>query len=289
MLPTIVLVHGAWMSPISWEKVETYYESRGYTVEVPAWPTAERSVAELRASPDPALGKVGVREIVDHYAEVVSAIQPPPVLIGHSFGGLFVQMLLDRGLGAAGVAIDPAPPKGVMPGAKALHSSLPTLFARPGMLTLSFADFQWGWVSELTEDEQHALYEAYVVPTPRKVFVQLAGAPFSKVTKVNYNNEERAPLLIISGGKDRTVTAGMNKANFVKYRRNTKAVTEYKNLPDRTHSLVMDHGWKEVADLALDWVEVQLGLSSEVEAVPVEAVEAVPVEAVPVEAELPLP
>ena len=112
---TIVLVHGAWVTPLCWENFSGYFESRGYTCLAPAWPYKDRSVDELRRSPDPNLGRLGLIEIVDHYDRIIRGLDAPPILIGHSYGGLFVQMLLDRGLGAAGVAIDSAPPQGVLP------------------------------------------------------------------------------------------------------------------------------------------------------------------------------
>lgn len=153
-------------------------------------------MAELRASPDPRLAEVGVREIVDHYDAIIRALPEPPILIGHSFGGLFVQMLLDRGLGRAGVAIDPAPPKGVLPSFDALRASWPVASALEfgkKIFSMASGDFQWGWVHTLPEAEQRAAWERYVVPTPGKVFQDAATAPFTDTCAVNFQNSTGAP------------------------------------------------------------------------------------------------
>jgi pimeloyl-ACP methyl ester carboxylesterase len=259
MLPTIVLIHGAWMNPESWAPFQSRYEARGYTVIAPAWPYDDRTVAELRANPDPKLASVGVTEIVDHYAEIIRGLDQPPILVGHSFGGLFVQMLLDRGLGVAGVAIDPAPPKGVLPSLNALKASWPVA-STPGfgkkVFSLSFEDFQWGWVHTLPETEQRAAFE-YTVPTPGKVYQQGATAPFTDTLKVNFRNDTRAPLLIIAGEEDRTVSASMNRKNYELYR-HSKAVTDFHLFPGRTHWIIAQPGWEEVADYAITWVEAHL-------------------------------
>jgi pimeloyl-ACP methyl ester carboxylesterase len=261
MPTTIVLIHGAWMNPQSWQGWIDLYESRGYEVVAPAWPYDDRPVAELRASPAPELAGVGVEEIVAHYERIVRAMPAPPILIGHSFGGLFVQMLLDRGLGAAGVAIDPAPPKGVMPSFNALRAAAPVLLnwgAGSRVLPMSYADFQWGWVHTLPEPEQRAAFEKYVVPTPGRLYVQGAAAPFTDLFQVNFANDKRAPLLLIAGEEDRTVTRGMVEATFQKQRRSA-AKTELRTFPGRTHWIVAQPGWEEVAELALAWAEAQTG------------------------------
>jgi len=255
MLPTLVLVHGAWMSPASWQPWIDRYSARGYRVVAPSWPHDEREVAALVASPDPALAEVGVTEIVDHYQAEIGKIDGPVVLIGHSFGGLFVQMLLDRGVGVAGVAIDPAPPKGVFPSASALKAGLPALFAGP-IATLSFGDFQWGWMHTQPEAEQRAAYDAYVVPTPRKVYRQGAFAPFTDVLRVDFARRTQ-PLLLVAGLEDRTVSASMVRAAY-KLQRDSKAITALHEFPGRTHWIVGQPGWEEVADDAIGWVETTL-------------------------------
>lgn len=248
------------MSAESWDPWRRRFEARGYTCVAPAWPFLDHAVEDLQRAPDPRFGKLGIEEIVDNYASIIREFEVPPILIGHSFGGLFVQMLLDRGLGAAGVAIDPAPPKGVLPGANAVRASLPVLLAWgswESVRHMSFKNFQWGWVHTLSEPEQRAAYDAHVIPTSGRIFLQALLAPLTDVTKVNYRNSLRAPLLIIAGALDRTVEARMNLANFRKYARST-AVTDYREFPGRTHWIVGQPGWEEVADHGLDWLAKQL-------------------------------
>ena len=263
-MPTVVFIHGAFMSAESWDPWRQRFEARGYRCVAPAWPFLDHSVDELQRAPDPRFGKLGIGEIVDNYASIIRGFETPPVLVGHSFGGLFVQLLLDRGLGAAGVAIDPAPPKGVLPGMNSVRASLPVIRGWnfwQRVRWMSFEDFQWAWVHTLSEPEQRAAYEQHVIPTAGQIFLQALLAPLTDVTKVNYRNHLRAPLLIIAGELDRTVEAKMNLANFRKYARST-AVTEYREFPGRTHWICRQPGWEEVADHALDWLAKQLGAAT---------------------------
>lgn len=256
-MPTIVLIHGAWMNPESWQHVKERYERRGYTVHAPAWPHDDRPVAALRQSPDPGLVGIGVQEIVAHYEQFIRGLSEVPILIGHSFGGLFVQMLLDRGLGKAGVAIDPAPPKGVLPSFDALRASWPvasTFGFGKKVFSMRFEDFQWGWVHTLAEAEQRAAWERFVVPTPGKVFEDAALSLINSKTEVNFLNHTRAPLMIFAGEADRTVSASMNRANYKCYAK-SRAVTAFREWPGRTHWLMAQPGWEEIADTAIEWVE----------------------------------
>jgi len=257
---TVVFIHGAFLSAESWGPWMQRFEARGYKTIAPAWPFLDHSVDDLLHAPDRRFGKLGIREIVDNYASIIRDLSDPPVLVGHSFGGLFVQMLLDRGIGAAGVAIDPAPPKGVLPGANAVRASLPVLLGWESwqrVRRMSFRNFQWGWVHTLSEGEQRAAYERHVIPTSGRLFFQALLAPLTDDTKVNYRNSLRAPLLIIAGELDRTVEADMNLANARKYARST-AVTDYRAFPGRTHWIVGQPGWEEVADYVLDWLAKQV-------------------------------
>jgi pimeloyl-ACP methyl ester carboxylesterase len=257
----VVFIHGAFMSAESWDPWRQRFEARGHKCVAPAWPFLDHSVEELQHAPDPRFGKLGIGEIVDNYASIIREFETPPILVGHSFGGLFVQMLLDRGLGAAGVAIDPAPPKGVLPGANAVRASLPVILGWASwdkVRRMSFKDFQWGWVHTLSEPEQRAAYDQHVIPTSGRLFFQALLAQLTDETKVNYRNSLRAPLLIIAGELDRTVGARMDLANFRKYARST-AVTEYHEFPGRTHWICRQPGWEEVADYVLDWLAKHLG------------------------------
>jgi pimeloyl-ACP methyl ester carboxylesterase len=257
----VVFIHGAFMSAESWAPWMQRFEARGYKTVAPAWPFLDHSVDDLKRAPDRRFGKLGIGEIVDNYASIIRDLDAPPILVGHSFGGLFVQMLLDRGIGAAGVAIDPAPPKGVLPGKNAVRASLPVLLGWESwqrVRRMSFENFQWGWVHTLSEPEQRAVYEQQVIPTSGRLFLQALLAPLTSETKVNFRNSLRGPLLIIAGELDRTVEAPMNLANYQKYARST-SVTDYRAFPGRTHWIIGQPGWEEVADYVMDWIAKQVG------------------------------
>jgi pimeloyl-ACP methyl ester carboxylesterase len=230
-------------------------EAAGFECQAPAWPYDDRPIADLRASPDPALATIGVAEILDRFAGIAGSYPEPPLLVGHSFGGLFVQLLLDRGIGRAGVAISPAPTRGVFPNLSALRANalvLRTWRSWKKTLTAGLDDMSWSFFHGLPEEEQRAAYEAHVIPTPGRPFWQVALAPFNSLTTVDYTNPSRPPLLIISGESDRTVPASINQANFEKWKR-SPAETEMRKLPRRTHWIIAEPGWEEVADLVIDF------------------------------------
>ncbi|HTT38736.1 MAG TPA: alpha/beta hydrolase [Burkholderiales bacterium] len=252
MTKTVMLVHGAWLGPECWELFRGHYESQGYTCMTPAWPFEDATVSELRRQQHPELAKLTIGKIVDHHEQLIRALPQPPLLIGHSFGGLFVQMLLDRGLGAAGVAIDPAPPRGVFPTPLVLYGALPIFLAWRGwsrVLSMTLPQFAWSFMHLSSPEEQRAAYERYVIPTPGRLYYQAA---FGIGNGVNWKNPNRAPLLLIAGEKDRTVARSMVETNYRKQQR-SPATTEYKLFPDRTHWLIADSRWKELADYAIRW------------------------------------
>jgi pimeloyl-ACP methyl ester carboxylesterase len=255
-------MHGAWNTPACWDSFQKLYQDRGYSVLAPPWPYDERPIEELRQSPDPRLAAVGIAEIVNHYDAIVRALPEPPILIGHSFGGLTTQILLDRGLGACGVAIDSAPPKGVG-GANfaAFRTLLPVLltpFAWRRVLRMSLASFAYGWAHTLPPDEQRLAWEGYIVPSPGRPFWQNVLSFASDLTKVDFRNAKRAPLLLTAGSADRSIPPGMNRDNWEKYR-GSGAVTELKEFPGRSHWVIKQPGWEEVAGYAIEWVERQIG------------------------------
>ncbi len=256
MSRTVVFIHGAWMTPACWERFTGRYEARGWAVLAPPWPLEDRPIDELRAQPDPALAAIGVSEIVDHYAAVIAALPEPPLLVGHSFGGLFVQMLLDRGLGAAGVAIDPAPPRWVLATPKAICGSLSVLLTPFGWrktLRMSFDAFSKTFANRVPADQQRAEYDRHIVPTPGRIFFQDA---VGKGTGVRFNNPSRAPLLITAASDDLTVDPAMVRANFRKYR--GAALTDFHEFSGHSHFLIAEPGWGEVADYTLDWAEMHI-------------------------------
>ena len=259
---TIVLIHGLWMTPRSWEHFLGFYQSHGYTVHAPAWPGMQGEAEEVRRDPS-ALAGIGVTEIVNHYDEFVRTLDEPPILVGHSFGGLVVQMLLDRGLGAVGVAIDPAPPKGILrlPWA-AMRAAWPVL-SNPlntwRTVALTFAQFRSALANGMRDEEARGAYERYAVPGPGRPVFQAALAnlnPWGRATRVNYRNHDRAPLLLIAGGKDHQVPAVVVEENFRKYER-SEAVTDFKQFAGRSHLLIAQAGWQEVAAYALSWAKAR--------------------------------
>ncbi len=253
-MKSVVFVHGAWMTPACWSGWQSRFAAAGFDCHAPAWPGLDADVAALREEQPEALAEVGLPQIVDHMARVVSSLDSP-VLVGHSFGGLIVQLLLDRGLGSAGVAIHPAPPRGVFPSVDALKASWPVVKTwnhQNKVLNLAFDDFCWGWLGDESPEEQRRVYDALVAPTPGRVFFQAATSPFHAMTKIDFE-KERAPLLILAGGKDRTVTESMNARN-AELARKSPSRTDYRAYADRTHFTLGAAGWESVADDVLGWI-----------------------------------
>ncbi len=249
MTKTIVLIHGAWLNSLSWENVKARYEAQGYTVLTPDWPHDERSPAALRAAPARELAHSGQREIVAHFERVIRALPEKPILIGHSLGAVVVQQLLARGLGVAGVAINPAPTPGVPLGPQAIISALPVfsdLFSFRKVKTMSLDFFRRRFAQ--TEPNPEAAYDRYVVPTAGKVYWDGVINPM----KIDWAGQNRAPLLLIGGGKDLIADASMTDAIYRKQKL-AQTTTALKIFDDRSHWTLMDKGWEAVADLALNW------------------------------------
>jgi pimeloyl-ACP methyl ester carboxylesterase len=253
----IVLIHGLWMTPLSWEHWVKYYSAKGYNVIAKGWPGLDGDIEQLRRDPSP-IATLGIDEIVNHYESIIRGLDSPPIIIGHSFGGLVTQILLDRGLGAAGVAIASAPVKGIilLP-FSTLKVSFPVLSnpannhrAEP----LTPEQFHYAFTNTLNEEESLKVFQRYAVPGPDHVLFQAAFANFNPhaATAVNFHNDTRAPLLLISGGKDHISPPSVVKANFNLYRK-SNAITDYKEFPERSHYTLGQEGWEEVADFALDW------------------------------------
>jgi len=248
----VVLIHGAWLTSASWDPFRRRYEAQGLHCLTPEWPLQDRPIEDLRRSPHPALGRLTIPDIVRHHERLIRALPAPPILIGHSFGGLFVQLLLDRGLGAAGVAIDPAPARGVFPGLATIWAALPVFLAwqawrRPA--TMNFGHFARSFMQRSSADEQRAAYESQIVPTPGRIYFDLA---LGLGNRVDFTNPRRAPLLLIAGDQDRTVQLSAVQAAYRRHHR-SRALTEIKVFTGRTHWLIAAPGWEEVADYALAW------------------------------------
>jgi pimeloyl-ACP methyl ester carboxylesterase len=257
---SIVLIHGLWMTPRSWEKWVQHYEGKGYRVIAPAYPGLEVEVEALREDPSP-IEALTVTGVVEHLEGIIGGLDKPPIIMGHSFGGLFTQILLDHGYGAAGVAIDSVPAEGikVVPVSQ-IRASFPVLrnpANRHKAVPFTPEQFHYAFANTLSEEESAEVYERYHVPAPGGFLwggVLANFTPGHQDTYVNFRNEDRAPLLFIAGGDDNLVPPAVNESN-VKHYRHTKSVTDYKEFPGRSHYTVGQDGWKEVADYALEWAE----------------------------------
>jgi pimeloyl-ACP methyl ester carboxylesterase len=252
MTRTVLLVHGAWLTPLAWEQWRSRYERRGYTTVAPSWPFMDRPVAELRSDPDPRLRTLSIRQLVDHYEQTVRELPEPPILIGHSFGGLVVALLLDRGLGAAGVAIDPAPTRGIAAHPTAVRTSAAVFLSWNGwsrLFTMSPESFATGFAQRLPAERQLSAYERHVVPAPGRIFFQGA---LGIGNGVNYANPHRAPLLLIGADDDRTIPLPMVRSAYRKHSR-SPVTTTFQVFPNRSHFLIAEPRWEEIADFALDW------------------------------------
>ncbi len=257
-LAPVVFIHGLWLLPNSWDRWSGVFEEAGYATVTPGWPDDPETVEEANANPEVFAHKT-VGQVADHYAEVIGGLEKKPAVIGHSFGGLLTQMIAGRGLSAASVAIDPAPFRGVLPlPISALKSASPVL-GNPAnynrAVPLTYDQFRFGFANAVSEDEAKELYETFAVPASGKPLFQAATANLNPWTeaKVDSKNPNRGPLLIISGEKDNTVPWAIANASYKKQNRN-EGVTEIAEMPNRGHALVIDSGWREVADKALAFI-----------------------------------
>ena len=255
----VVFVHGLWLLPSSWANWADFFEHAGYVTLTPDWPDDPETVEEARANPDVLAGKT-LKQVADHTADVIRQLDQKPIVMGHSTGGLVAQMLAGRGLAAATVAIDPGIFRGVLPlPVSTLKVSGPFLLNprnRGRALTLSLDQFKYGWTNALEEDEAKRLYDTYHVAGSGIALAQMGNANLNPRTesKVDTTNPDRGPLLILDGEKDHTVPWAIANAAYKRQQRNP-GVTEIQKIPNRGHSLTIDHGWQEVAQTALDFVE----------------------------------
>jgi non-heme chloroperoxidase len=254
----VVFIHGLWLLASSWDRWKEVFDDAGFAPIAPEWPDDPESVAEANAHPEVFAHKT-VGEVADHMGEVISQLNQKPVVIGHSFGGLLTQIVAGRGLSRTSVAIDPGPFRGVLPlPFSALKAASPVIanpLNRGRAVPLTFGQFRFAFANAVSEDEAKALYENYAVPGSGVPLFQAAFANINPWTeaKVNRRIPDRGPLLIIDGEKDNTLPLSMARAAYRLQKKNSD-VTEFATIPNRGHSLVIDSGWREVADIALNFV-----------------------------------
>ena len=255
----VVFIHGLWLLPSSWDRWAALFEDAGYAALTPSWPDDPETVEGARAEPEVLANKT-LKQVADHTAAIINALERQPAVIGHSTGGLLAQMLAGRGLSAATVAIDPGVFRGVLPlPVSVLRGVGPFLLnplTRGRAITLTFDQFKYSWANALNEKEAKELYEAFHVAGSGIALVQMGNANLNPWTeaKVNIKNPDRGPLLINDGEKDHTVPWAIAHAAYKRQKHNP-GVTEIVKIPNRGHSLTIDHGWREVADTALAFVK----------------------------------
>ncbi len=259
MSRTVVFVHGGWVTARCWDPFVSYFASHGFQCLAPAWPGKDRSVEEIRLDPSPLAG-LGVEAIVARYERVIRALDEPPLIVGHSFGGLFVQMLLDRGLGSAGIAIDSAPPKGIFAfyptSLLSLGRTLMTPLGWRKVVHWSFSEFRYAFVHTMPLEEAHAIWEAEIIPDSGRPFFEVGFSFLASrsVAAVNFANPTRAPLLLVAGLADRAMPPGVAWRTYRAYG-TSPARTDLKAFAGRTHWIIAQPGWEEVAQACIDWTE----------------------------------
>jgi non-heme chloroperoxidase len=255
----VVFIHGLWLLPSSWANWADFFKQAGYAPLTPDWPGDPETVEQARANPGVLAGKT-LEQVADHTTEIIHALDKKPVVMGHSTGGLLAQMLAGRGLSAVTVAIDPGVFRGVLPLPASVLRGLGPFLVNPRTrgraITLTFGQFTYGWANALEEKEAKELYDRFHVAGSGIALVQMGNANLNPRTeaKVNTTSPARGPLLIIDGAKDHTVPWAIANAAYKRQRRNP-AMTEIVKMPNRGHSLTIDHGWPEVAQTALDFVQ----------------------------------
>jgi pimeloyl-ACP methyl ester carboxylesterase len=251
-ITTIVLIPGLWMTALCWEHWVKHYSDKGYCVVARSWPGMEGDIEQLRRDPG-SFASLGLKDVVDHYEQIIRELETPPMIIGYGFGGLVTQILLDRGWGAAGVAIASAPIKGILRiPISILRAFLGDALKDRKASSLTPAQFHRTFANTLTKLESRAAFERYVVPGPNRVLLQAAFANFTPhaATSINFRNDTRAPLLLVAGGKDRIARPSLVKANFDLYRQST-AETDYKEFPSEAHFTLLKE--TKIADYVLGW------------------------------------
>jgi len=252
---TVVFITGAFVSHHGWDEWKTYFEKKGYKTIAAPWPHKDGKPSDLRAKHpnDTALAALTMKEVVEYYADIVKNCPEKPIIIGHSFGGLITQILVNRDLVAAGIAIHPAPTKGVLPYEYGfIRGGLPSLglfTSKKKTYLMSFKKWQYAFTNGMTLEEQQKSYDENVIPESKTV----ARGGLSKTSKVDYK-KEHPPLLITSGDKDHIIPSHLNKRNYKRYKQNA-SVLEYKEFKGRNHFVLGEATWTEDADYILQWID----------------------------------
>jgi pimeloyl-ACP methyl ester carboxylesterase len=252
---TILLIHGLWMTPRSWEHWIDRYSRRGHRVLAPAWPGMEADVERLLRDPSP-MTRLGITKIVDHYDGIIRGLDSPPIIVGHSAGGLFVQLLIDRGLASAGVGVGSGAITGVVPPLSTIRATFPVLgnpFNRGKATSLTAKQFHYAFCNTLSREESDKVYERQHVAAANRVMFQIAFAIFNPKgpTRIDFKKDDRAPILFIAFDQDHLVPVKASRHSLEQYRE-SKAITAVKEFAGRPHFPAVP-GWEEVADYALDW------------------------------------
>ena len=261
MATPVLFIHGLWLHATSWDPWAEPFRAAGYDTQAPGWPGDADTVAASRENPE-AIGDHGIDDVVAHFAAIIDTLPSAPILVGHSFGGMIAQKLLGQDKAVAAVAIDAAQIKGVLPvPLSALRATLP-VFKNPAnkhrAVSLTAEQFRFAFGNAVSEEESNQLFERWTIPAPGRPLFEAAGANFNphSPAKVDTDNQNRGPLLLIASGKDHTVPESITRATLKQYR-HSSAVTDFKEFPDRGHSLVIDSGWSEIAQTCLTWLKEQ--------------------------------
>jgi pimeloyl-ACP methyl ester carboxylesterase len=250
---TILFITGAFVSNHCWDQWKLYFENKGYQTCAPAWPNKDAPAEELRnRQPDAAIASMTLAALIEYYAEIAASMPERPVIIGHSIGGLITQLLLQRNLGSAGIAIHSVPPQGIM--------SFKLSFLRAGWgplgyftpvsesFMMSFRQWQYAFTNGLPLKVQKEGYYDLAIPESK----QIVRDTITKVAHVDFQRPH-PPLLLISGTEDHTIPASLNFSNFRKYK-SSGSVTDYKKFEGRTHYVLSQAGWEEIAGYIHNWL-----------------------------------
>jgi pimeloyl-ACP methyl ester carboxylesterase len=261
MATPVLFIHGLWLHATSWEPWIHLFRDAGYDPSAPGWPGDSDTVEASRANPE-SIGDHGIDDVVAHFSEIIDRLPTPPILIGHSFGGMIAQKLLGQDRAVAAIAIDAAQIKGVLPvPLSALKATLP-VFKNPAnkhrAVSLTAEQFRFAFANAVSEEESQQLYDHWTIPAPGRPLFEAAAANFNphSPAKVAVDNQNRGPLLLITGGKDHTVPESVTRSTLKQYR-HSEAITDFLEFPDRSHSLTIDSGWREVADACVLWLQKQ--------------------------------